>query len=122
MGRVVHFELPADDPERAARFYTEAFGWTVAKWDGPSEYWGVTTGPDEEPGISGGLMRRQEGMSGPLNYVGVDSVDDAVARVTAAGGQVAFPKTAIPTVGWWAVVLDTEGNPVAVMEEDAGAA
>ncbi len=59
MARVVHFEIHADDPERAARFYTEAFGWTIVNVGGPVEYRLVTTGPDGEPGINGGIVRRQ---------------------------------------------------------------
>ena len=57
--RVVHFELPADDPDRCARFYADAFGWTVQKWGGPTDYWLVTTGEAPEVGIDGGIGRRQ---------------------------------------------------------------
>jgi catechol 2,3-dioxygenase-like lactoylglutathione lyase family enzyme len=52
MGRGIHFELNADDPERAAQFYRRVFGWTIDKWDGPEDYWLVTTGPESEPGIA----------------------------------------------------------------------
>lgn len=54
MPRVVHFEVHADDPERAANFYSGVFGWELAKWEGPQDYWLITTGPDDEPGINGG--------------------------------------------------------------------
>ena len=59
MPRVVHFEIQAENPERAARFYTAVFGWTIRKWDGPLEYWLVTTGPADERGIDGGLLIRR---------------------------------------------------------------
>ncbi len=52
MGRVVHFEIHGDDPERAAEFYRGVFGWEISKWDGPVDYWLVTTGEDSEPGVA----------------------------------------------------------------------
>lgn len=55
MSRVIHFDLSADDPERAARFYKSVFGWKVEKWQGPSDYWLMTTGDETEPGITGGV-------------------------------------------------------------------
>ena len=65
---VVHFEIPADDPERAAKFYRELFGWDINRWEGAasgvSEYWMVKTVPTDAagqptaPGVNGGLMRR----------------------------------------------------------------
>jgi hypothetical protein len=60
MPRVVHFELTADDPVRASEFYTNVFGWQIQKWDGPEDYWLVTTGGRETPGIDGGIMRRAD--------------------------------------------------------------
>jgi hypothetical protein len=53
----MHFELPADDPKRAIAFYEKVFGWTITKWDAPMDYWLVTTGNDDEPGINGAIMR-----------------------------------------------------------------
>ncbi len=58
MPRPVHFEIHADDPERAAAFYRSVFDWEIEKWEGPREYWLVTTGPEGTPGINGGLMKR----------------------------------------------------------------
>ena len=60
MPRVVHFEIHADDPERAVNFYQDVFGWQIVKWEGPQDYWLITTGPDDEPGINGGLMKRSD--------------------------------------------------------------
>lgn len=54
------FEIPADDPGRAAKFYDDVFGWKV-KWDGPIDYWLVTTGEDEEPGINGAIITIERG-------------------------------------------------------------
>ena len=63
MPRVIHFEFAADNPERAAKFYREVFGWESAKWGGPMDYWLVKTGSDG-PGIDGGILRYQ-GQSNP---------------------------------------------------------
>ena len=81
MPRIVHFEIPADDPERAVKFYQDVFGWKFQKWEGPMEYWLVTTGPDGQPGINGGLLRRPHPGAGTVNTLDVESVDAAVASV-----------------------------------------
>ena len=59
MPRVIHFELPADEPERAARFYESVFGWEITKWQGPMDYWLVTTGEEGTPGIDGAISPRE---------------------------------------------------------------
>jgi uncharacterized protein len=117
MSRVVHFEIPAENPERAAAFYKKAFGWKIEKWPGPMEYWMVTTGPEGTPGINGGLMRKGN-VTATTNTVDVESVDKAVDAVTSAGGKEIMPKTPIPGVGYFAYCLDTEGNLFGVMETD----
>ncbi len=94
MNRVVHFELPADNPERAVEFYKKSFGWQIQKWPGPQDYWLVTTGADGDPGINGGILRRQHPGAGTCNTVSVASVDDAVATITKNGGKVALAKMA----------------------------
>ena len=120
MPRVVHFEIPADNPERAAAFYKKAFGWKIEKWPGPTDYWMVNTGADGEPGINGGLLKKGD-VSTTTNTVGVESVDDAIAAVSKAGGKLIMPKTPIPTVGYFAYCHDTEGNLFGVMQFDANA-
>jgi predicted enzyme related to lactoylglutathione lyase len=126
MPRVIHFEIHADDPDRAVKFYQTVLGWQFQKWDGPMEYWIVITGPNEQPGINGGLMRRQPGQSGNavIAYVctvDVPSVDGHVKKALAAGGSVALPKMPIPGMGWLAYCKDTEGNIFGMMEADPSA-
>ncbi len=117
MPRVAHFEIPADEPERAVRFYESVFGWKIRKWEGPMEYWLVTTGEAPEPGINGGIERRSEG-DVTRNVVDVADVDEYVRKAEAAGGKVVKPKTALPGVGWYAYCADTEGNVFCMMQED----
>ena len=126
MPRVVHFEVHADDPERAIRFYSTVFGWTFDKYAGPQDYWLITTGPDGQPGINGGLMRRMHAIDGQavIAYVctvDVESVDASLAQVLELGGQLALPKMPIPGVGWLAYAKDTEGNIFGMMQSDPAA-
>jgi predicted enzyme related to lactoylglutathione lyase len=125
MDKVVHFEITADDVGRAKEFYGSAFGWSLQDVDmgGGATYTTVTTVPvDEkmmptEPGaINGGLMRRSPDTPSPVITVGVDSVDDALRRVEAAGGGVVTPRTEIPGMGAFAYFTDTEGNTLGLWE------
>lgn len=84
------------------------------------EYWMVTTGPEGELGINGGIMRRMDGMV-TTNTVGVPDLDDAVARIQKAGGGVTVPRMAIPGIGYMAYCHDTEGNVFGVMQSDPAA-
>ena len=128
MSRVIHFEIHAENPERAVKFYTAVFGWQFKKWDGPADYWLIMTGDPKTPGIDGGLMRRQgpppvEGqcVNSYVCTVGVQSVDASIASVTANGGTLAVPKMPIPTIGWLAYAKDTEGNIFGMMQPDPNA-
>ena len=126
MPRVVHFEIHAGDPERAVNFYKTLFDWQFQKWEGPMDYWLVTTGPDGQPGINGGLMRRQGEIDGQavIAYVCTVDVADVDASTTTAvanGAQVVVPKMPIPGVGWLVYCKDTEGNIFGMMQSDAEA-
>ncbi len=121
MPRIVHFEVPAENPERVMTFYGEVFGWTFQKWDGPTDYWMVMTGDKEQPGIDGGIMARHEGEVGHINSIDVPSVDAYVAKITAHGGQLIVPKMTIPGVGYMAYCHDTEGNLFGVFQYDTSA-
>jgi predicted enzyme related to lactoylglutathione lyase len=127
MPRVVHFEIHADDPKRAVAFYEDVFDWEIQGWGESQDYWLVMTGPDDEPGINGGILQRQAGTSGDavtayVCTVDVPSVDEYVARATEAGGSVAVPKMPVSGVGWLAYCKDTEGNIFGLMEEDTDVA
>ncbi|HEU4710443.1 MAG TPA: VOC family protein [Pyrinomonadaceae bacterium] len=127
MSRVTHFEIHASDPERAVNFYQTVLGWQFHKWEGPMPYWLITTGPDDQPGINGGLTQRRGELDGQavIAYVCTVNVDDVVASAntaTANGGQIAVPKMAIPGVGWLVYCKDTEGNIFGMMQADEKAA
>lgn len=117
MPRVVHFEFAAEEPERAATFWREAFGWTIQNWPGGREYWLATTG-EGEPGIDGAIMPRGgfDPHPGALVTVQVDSVDDTIERIANAGGAILAAKREIPGVGWFVHCRDTEGTLFSVLE------
>src|SRR5215213_6852998 len=121
MSRVIHFELAADNPERAVQFYSKVFGWQINKWEG-QDYWLVTTGESSTPGIDGAIMPRDPQRPPIVNTIGVDSLDDSVAMTAANGGTVLEPKMPIPGVGYFAYCLDTEGNPFGLMQSDPSVA
>jgi predicted enzyme related to lactoylglutathione lyase len=127
MSRVTHFEVHADDPHRAITFYSAALGWKFDSWGAGEEYWLITTGPDDKPGINGGLHRRRGMIDGTaiISYVSslnVDSLDETIGKVEANGGTVVVPKMPVPGVGWLAYAKDTEGNVFGMMEVDSSAA
>jgi uncharacterized protein len=120
MLRVVHFEVSADEPERAVKFYGDVFGWSIEKWGGPKDYWLIKTGENDQPGINGGVFKRE----GPVNFVNtidVPSVDDFAEKITAHGGKVVMPKMAIPGVGYLIYCQDTESNVFGIMQSDSSA-
>jgi predicted enzyme related to lactoylglutathione lyase len=117
MPRPIHFDLGAIDPARAIAFYKAAFGWTVEKWNGPTEYYLITTGAPREPGIDGGLaLSKDEGVDTNLT-LGVASLEEAIAAVTAAGGTIVGDIRTIFGVGRMVTCKDTEGNSFGLMEE-----
>lgn len=128
MPRVIHFEIHAEDPPRAVKFYSELFGWQFTKWDGPHEYWLIKTGDASAPGIDGGLFQRMgpapaanQAVSAYVCTVDVANVDVFAAKVGTLGGTIVVPKMAIPGVGWLTYAHDTEGNIFGMMQADQNA-
>jgi predicted enzyme related to lactoylglutathione lyase len=122
MPRPVHFEIPAENPERVMAFYGSVFGWTFHKFEGGAmPYWLITTGPETEPGINGGILPQQYANQPCVNTTTVANVDESVAAVTANGGEIALPKMAVPGVGWLAYAKDPEGHVFGMMQPDPSA-
>lgn len=113
--RIIHFEIPMDDPARATTFYSEMFGWEINKWDGPTDYWMAKTGEGGK-GINGALLPRGGPVSGVVNTVGVENLDAALEKLIACGGTIEMPKITIPGVGDFAYCRDTEGNVFGMIE------
>ncbi|MFQ5871591.1 MAG: VOC family protein [Candidatus Geothermarchaeales archaeon] len=111
---IVHFEIPADNPEALKKFYEETFGWGIKKAEGPMEYWLISTAPEGE-GVGGGMFRKDSPDQKPLNYIGVESVDEYSKKIEGLGGNV-VNKGEVPGEGRFAVFLDPEGNAFALWE------
>lgn len=126
-GGVVHFELPADDEDRARGFYSSVFGWNFQVMP-EMEYSLALTTPMDEQGrpavagsINGGLFRRGE-LTAPVVTVDVDDIDAALEQIVARGGSVQREKMEVPGSGWNAYFTDTEGNVVGLWQNAAPAA
>lgn len=112
---IIWFEIPADNPKRAKKFYGSLFGWKIEKFPGVADYWHIDTGGgDDTP--DGGLMVRKHPQQPITNYISVASVADAMAKVEKLGGTICKPKTAVPQMGYFAICEDTEGNSFALWE------
>jgi len=124
MNTVIHFEVQADDVERAKGFYEKVLGWKIAPMmtkeeGGAMDYWGITT-RESGPGINGGLYKRPEGEEEKYYFydctVDVPDLDEAMEAVKANGGVVVREKSEIPGVGFFAGIKDTEGNHFGLMQ------
>ena len=121
MPTVQHFEIPADDVERASKFYTGVFEWKMHKLANPEDpskdYWFFDTKDENgNKGIGGGLMKRQAPEHSVTNYITVPSIDDYASKIEEAGGKVIMPKTEIPEMGFILVFFDTENNMFGLYE------
>lgn len=119
MPKIVHFEIPVDDPDRAISFYQEVFAWEIAGF-GDMPYWLVRAGDPDEPGADGALTARGELHVTPVLVAGVEDIDETLHRVEQAAGEVLQGKLPIPGVGWSAYFKDPEGNTIGVFQADPG--
>lgn len=116
---VVHFEIPADHPDRLSRFYEDLFGWRVEKWPGPMDYWLLYTREKGTAAIDGGMYRRELPDQRPVNYVLVPSAAEFAEKAQRLGGRVILPRTQVPGVGYLAILADPEGNNIGLFETGA---
>ena len=119
MPRVVHFEICAKEPAKLADFYRDVFGWKVDRWEGPVDYWLITTGENSQTGINGGFLEPGEMFTGTINTIDVPDIDAFIEKVTQNGGQLVGEKLPIPGVGYQAYCRDVEGTVFGLHQEDA---
>jgi len=112
---IVWFEIPADDPARATKFYSAMFGWKINPFPGMKDYWHIDTGgSDDTP--DGGLIVRKHAQQPITNYISAPSVTRGMAKVEKLGGTICVRKTAVPQMGYFAICRDPEGNEFALWE------
>ncbi len=122
MGKVVHFEIPADNLARAKKFYSTVFGWTLNEFP-EMEYTIVRTVESDENGmpkelgaINGGMLQRQDPVKAPIITISVDNMDQAAATIEKNGGKIIRPKMPVGDMGFAAYFKDTEGNVVGLWQ------
>ncbi|MBP2029091.1 putative enzyme related to lactoylglutathione lyase [Methanohalophilus levihalophilus] len=119
MPTITHLDIPADDVERATKFYSDVFGWKIEKVPGPMDYYIFETTDNEgNPGVGGGIGERSMPDMHTTSFVDVPSIDEYIAKVEDNGGKIIMPKAPVPGMGYMAVFLDTEENPVGLWETD----
>lgn len=125
MAKVVHFEIPFDDKQRAMKFYADTFGWQLADMPQMDYVSAQSVAVDEnhmpkEPGaINGGMTQRQKEAPNPTIYLDVPSIEQTIGKVEAGGGRVVTPYTPIPGMGAFARVTDSEGNVIGLFQAQA---
>ena len=112
---LVHFEIPASDPSSVSKFYEQLFSWKFSKW-GEQEYWLIAHKDAPANETIGGLFKRNAPNEQFLNYFSVSSIDESAAKATSLGAQVVTAKQEIPTVGYFAVLKDPDGNTFALFQ------
>ncbi len=122
MPTIVHFDIAADEPGRAKKFYEALFGWKMLQPPGIADYYLIETADlDGNKSVGGGLGKRGEPGQKITSYFGVQSVDEHCARVKDLGGQVIQSKMTVPGWGYLAICMDTENNMFGLWQEDSSA-
>jgi predicted enzyme related to lactoylglutathione lyase len=122
MGGVVHFEIPADDMDRAQQFYKSAFGWQISSIPDINYAMVTTTDVDEqsrpkEPGaINGGMFKRDGDVTNPTIVVDVEDIDETLKTLEGLGATTLSPKQPVMDMGFSAYFRDPEGNIIGLWE------
>ena len=124
MNKVVWFEIPFDESERAQKFYKDVFDWEITHFPDMDYYAAITTDTDpktmepKEPGaINGGLLKRDSTGKHPVILIEVPSIDEHLKKINENGGKTVLSKTKVGNFGLYARIEDTEGNIIGIWEK-----
>ncbi len=117
MAKVVHFEIPSEDPARSVAFYSSVFGWKLNRW-GDTEYYLTDSGPKEEPGIEGAILRKNHPVTSIVNTIQVKDIVPTMNAIEENGGEIFGPKQEIPGVGIHCYFKDPDGHIHGVLEPE----
>lgn len=122
-GRVVHFEIPFDDGDRARKFYADAFGWSIQEIP-DMHYTIVQTGPATEEGfpaevgfIGGGMLKRESPTDRPVITIDVADIDEALIKIESLGGMAVLGRQEVGEMGYAAYFKDVEGNLMGLWQQ-----
>jgi len=118
MGKVVHFEIPAEDPEASVNFFSNVFGWKFNKW-GDMDYYLSDSGPKGDEGIEGAIMKRSHPEQMIVNTIQVEDIDSTMNRIIENGGEIVVPKQSISGIGTHCYFKDLSGYIHGVLESDS---
>jgi predicted enzyme related to lactoylglutathione lyase len=122
MPTIVHFDLPADDLERAKKFYEKLFDWKFNQVQMPEPFYLIETRDlNGNPATGGGMGKRRLPGQHIMNYIGVSSIEESIAKVKKLGGNIITPRTAVPGWGYLAICVDTENNTFGLWQADENA-
>lgn len=121
MNNLTHFEIPAESIERAQKFYSGLFDWEFNMMEEMNYLMIQTKDAEGNNSTSGGILEKQNEMHSVTNYINVENIDDVTAKIEELGGKIIVPKTAVPTMGYFVHFMDTEGNILAVWQNDSEA-
>ncbi len=117
ISEVVHFEIPAKDPERLRTFYTNVFGWKFKNSAAQNmQYWNINTGTRHSPGVEGGMYKKGSNNQTPVNYISTTDIDESMAEIEREGGHITVGNRNTPGHGRTALGTDPEGNPIGIFE------
>jgi predicted enzyme related to lactoylglutathione lyase len=119
MSMIIHFEIPADNLNRARSFYNKLFGWEIYEAPGRKNYLLITS--DGQKRVSSSLIKRFNPRQTTIIYFDVPSVEEYSAKIQELGGKIVVPKKPIPGVGYFAICHDTENNSFGIWQEDSHA-
>ncbi len=118
--KVVHFEIPCNDPQKTMDFFSQVFGWKFQRF-GEEEYWSAVTGDDNTQGINGGIMKKRDPNQPVVNSIEVLNLDEMAEKIMKSGGKLVVPKMPVPGVGWLAYFTDPDGNIHGIFQNDSSA-
>jgi predicted enzyme related to lactoylglutathione lyase len=121
MSTIVHFDVPAENIDRAKKFYSGLLGWKFESYPGMEYNLITTTNLEGVPGVGGGMGKRMDPSQRMVNYFGVKSIDAAIQQVKSLGGRILSDKMTVPSMGYLANCVDTEGNTFGLWEENSEA-
>jgi hypothetical protein len=120
-GDLAHFDIPADDADRLAAFYSDVLGWEVAPPMSDYNDYRLIKTSDREGAVAGGMGPKGTPDQAPMNFYEVDSLEETAAKVASSGGTVIMERMPVPKFGYMAVCIDPEGNSFGLWVEDANA-